>query len=39
MGEHVQLPAYVLDLSDKALDNLPAGQAMLTRTITNQVGG
>ncbi|GAB5034410.1 thioredoxin family [Nannochloropsis oceanica] len=37
MGGNVEMPSYILENSDKALDALPQGQAMLTKTIANQV--
>lgn len=37
MGGEVEMPAYILENSDRALEALPQGQAMLTKTIANQV--
>ena len=36
-GGQGEVPTFIMDLSDKALVNLPKGQAALTRTIANQV--
>eukprot|EP00624_Nannochloropsis_granulata_P003061 evm.model.NODE_25363_length_12855_cov_27.752548.3 len=37
MGGNVEMPSYILENSDRALDALPQGQALLTKTIANQV--
>ena len=31
------MPGYILENSDRALEALPQGQALLTKTIANQV--
>jgi len=37
MGGEVEMPSYILENSDRALEALPQGQALLTQTIANQV--
>lgn len=37
LGEGVEMPGYILENSDRALDALPKGQALLTKSIANQV--
>lgn len=36
-GGEVEMPGYILENSDKALEALPKGQALLTKSIANQV--
>ena len=37
MRGEVEMPSYILENSDRALEALPQGQALLTKTIANQV--